>query len=306
MDSEQLTALAQTLKAELIETHISWLLLNDRFVYKIKKPLKFSFLDFSTFEKRKYYCEEEVRLNRRLSPEIYLGVVPVVEKDGEFAFEGVGRVIDHAVKMKRLPQERRMDILLDQGEVTQEHVVRIAHTVADFHQRIEVIDDKRFGSWQIVKRQIDDLANHRDTIEEACGLGDVVDLIVERSDAFIEKNKEMFEERQKEGAIRDCQGDLHSANIFIVDDKPIIFDCIEFNEDFRFIDVASEIAFMYMDLEAMQNDSRDREDSSRDLEAHGREDLAKLFVEEYLNKTRKQSSTFISAIGPMCGQRSQQ
>jgi aminoglycoside phosphotransferase family enzyme len=269
MDEKQIKQLQKNLDAELIETHISWLLLNDDFVYKIKKPLKFSFLDFSTFEKRKYYCEEEIRLNRRLAPEIYLDVVGIVEKNSVIQIGNHGTLLDHAVKMGRLPQGNRMDILLKKGKVTHEHIKKIAHRVADFHQKIEVIEGSRYGSWEIVKRQIDDLANHRDTIEQACGLGNKVDLILEKSDGFIEGNKELFAGRQKQSKIRDCHGDLHSANIFIVRNEPIIFDCIEFNKDFRFIDVASEIAFMVMDLEAF-----------------GREDLAKLFLEEYLNKTQ--------------------
>jgi len=286
MDKEQIAQLKESMGAELIETHISWLLLVEEHVYKIKKPLSFSFLDFSTFEKRKYYCEEEVRLNRRLSPDIYLGVAPITEADGIISIRGSGKVLDHAVKMKRLPQELRMDRLLEKGEITEDIVRNIAGIIADFHSRIDVILDKKHGSWDLVKRQIDDLADHRDTIEDACGLGGDVDFILERSDGFIIKNKDLFMKRQEGGFVRDCHGDLHSANIFIVDSKPVIFDCIEFSEDFRFIDVASEIAFMIMDLEAMQVASRVRDSKSRDLEAHGREDLAKLFLEEYLNKTQ--------------------
>lgn len=270
MDKEKIeNLLANMAGAELIETHISWLLLTDDLVYKIKKPVKFSFLDFSSLEKRKYFCEEEVRLNKRLAPDIYLGVVSIVERSGEISFEGDGDTIDHAVKMRRLPQEKRMDVLLREGKVTQEHVKKIAGIVAEFHGKIDVIEDKSYGSAELVKNQIDDLGNHKETIEEACGFSDKVDFILDSCKRFIEENKLLFEERQEQGMIRDCHGDLHSANIFIVDDEPIIFDCIEFSKDFRFVDVASEIAFMRMDLDAFE-----------------REDLTKLFVEEYLNKTR--------------------
>jgi aminoglycoside phosphotransferase family enzyme len=210
-----------------------------------------------------------VRLNKRLAPVVYLGVVPIVEQNGLVVIGDTGTILDYAVKMKRLDQDKRMDLLLKEGKVTEAHIKKIAKIVAGFHEKIDVIQDKKYGAATVVKDQIDDLGNHRKTIEEACGLGEKVDFILERSDTFIERNKELFEKRQIEGKIRDCHGDLHSANIFIVDDEPIIFDCIEFSRDFRFVDVASEIAFMSMDLEAF-----------------GRSDFAELFVEEYLTRTQ--------------------
>jgi len=266
MDDEQIETLRKNIGGpKLIETHISWLLL-DEFVYKIKKPVKFSFLDFTTMEKRKFACEEEVRLNRRLSPDVYLGVVPITEN---FTIGGEGETIDYAVKMKKLPQDRRMDILLKNGNVNAGHIRKIADMVAEFHKRIDVIKGKDYATAKLVKKQIDDLGNFRKAVEEATGFGKKVDFILERSDSFIEKNAELFEKRQNEGRIKDCHGDLHSANIFILEDEIVIFDCIEFNKDFRFIDVASEIAFMSMDLDAF-----------------GREDLSRLFVDSYLAKAQ--------------------
>ena len=258
MDTEKISELAKG-KFEIVETHISWVLLGD-FVYKIKKPVKFSFLDFSTLEKRKFLCEEEVRLNRRLAPDVYLGVVPVTESGiGE-----EGEALDYAIKMRRLPQERRMDILLSEGKVLGGHVREIAATVAEFHGKVDTITEKKYGSAQVVREQIDDLASFRQTIEDACGLGEKVDFIVRKSDEFIEKNAEVFQKRHDEGRVKDCHGDLHSANIFITD-KITIFDCIEFSRDFRFVDTASEIAFMAMDLDAF-----------------GREDLSRFFVDTYV------------------------
>ncbi|MBU0532871.1 hypothetical protein KKB44_05260 [Candidatus Micrarchaeota archaeon] len=248
---------------ELVETHISWILLGD-YVYKIKKPVKFSFLDFTTLEKRKHFCEEEVRLNQRLSPDMYLGVVPIVEKNGGVSLGDSGKAIDYAVKMRGMPREKTMDVLLKQGKVEATHIEKIAEMVANFHKKIDVINDKKYSSAGIVKKQIDDLGSFREVIEKACGLGKKVDFILEQSDSFIVKNKKLFEKRQKEGKIRDCHGDLHSANIFITDEI-VIFDCIEFSKDFRFVDVASEIAFMAMDLDAF-----------------GREDYSELFVNKYI------------------------
>jgi aminoglycoside phosphotransferase family enzyme len=246
---------------QLIETHISWVLLGE-YVYKIKKPVKFSFLDFSTLEKRKHFCEEEVRLNRRLSHDVYIGVVPIA-KNGGIMLEGEGKAIGYAVKMKRL--ENKMDDLLKQGKVTASQVTEIAAIVADFHGRIESVEG---GSPELVRKQIADLRNHRETIGKACGLGEKVDAVVSPCERFIEKNKGLMEKRIAEGKVKDCHGDLHSANIFI--DREIrIIDGIEFSTDFRYVDVASEIAFMAMDLDAF-----------------GKEDLSKLFVDEYIKRTK--------------------
>ncbi len=253
---------------ELIETHISWVLLSDEFAYKIKKPVKFSFLDFSTIEKRKTLCDEEVRLNKRLSPDIYIEVVSVNDLDGILEFNGNGEIIEYAVKMKKLNQENRMDVLLKENKIDPDQVKEIALIVADFHKKIDVIEEDGYGSADIVKKQIDDLGNFRNTIEDACGLGKTVDFILEKSDKFIDEHKSEFEKRHSKGNIRDCHGDLHSANIFI-GEKITIFDCIEFSKDFRFIDTASEIAFMAMDLDAF-----------------GKEKLAELFVDEYIAKSQ--------------------
>jgi len=178
MDDERIRELEK--KFELIETHISWVLLSGDFAYKIKKPVKFSFLDFSTLEKRKRFCEEEVRLNKRLSPEVYIEVVSVNEIDDILEFNGNGEIVDYAVKMKRLDQKTRMDLLLGEKKVGLDHVKEIAHIVAEFHKEIDVISEPGYGSADIVKRQIDDLGNFRDIIEDACGLGGIVDFILER------------------------------------------------------------------------------------------------------------------------------
>lgn len=269
MDQEEIELLRRSTGAVLLQTHISWLFLTGDFVYKIKKPVKFSFLDFSTLRKRKFYCKEEVRLNRRLSADIYLGVVPVVKNDSNYYFGGKGIVIDHAVKMAQLPQDGKMDSLLLRNKVTREHIKAIASIVAAFHKRIPKIKGQKYSSPSLVKEQIDDLAGVKEIIERACGIGHKVDFILQKCDYFIGQHATIMKKRQKEGKVRDCHGDLHSANIFIINDKIYIFDCIEFNKFFRYIDVASEIAFMAMDLDAF-----------------GREDLSRLFVSEYIKLTQ--------------------
>jgi aminoglycoside phosphotransferase family enzyme len=266
MEIRQIGSIVEALGAELVETHISWVLLCETDVYKIKKPVKFSFLDFSTLEQRKFYCGEEVRLNRRLSPDVYLGVVPVFESGGSVSLGGSGTVVDYAVRMRRLDGTRMMDRLLANGGIGEEDVRGLASAVAAFHAKAERAGDG-FGSPKLVGEQIADLGNHRATIEKACGLGKWVDGILSRSALFIRKNRIMMEGRAGDGMVRECHGDLHSRNVFFQDGIKIV-DCIEFSRDFRCIDVASDVAFMAMDLDYA-----------------GREDLSRAFMEEYLSRT---------------------
>ncbi len=251
---------AENLKMK--ETHISWVFLAGDYAYKIKKPVKFSFLDFSTKEKRREACEEEVRLNRRLSPEIYLGVVPLSKKNGQTVLGEEGGAVDYAVKMKRMGQT--MDKALEKGEVGRENIEELAETIAKFHGSVPVIQDPRYNSPEMIKEQIDDLESVKSIIEEATGMGNKIGLVLEKSGEFIKNNERVLKNRQVEGMVKDCHGDLHSRNVFVADRK-YVFDCIEFNEDFRFIDVASEIAFMAMDLDF-----------------RGKEELSELFVKKYL------------------------
>ncbi|MDD5171499.1 MAG: hypothetical protein PHF60_00495 [Candidatus ainarchaeum sp.] len=263
MERQQIDALMKSGRYELVETHISWLLMDGKNVYKIKKPLKFSFLDFSTLEKRKMFCEEEVRLNRRLSPDVYLGVVTITLTPDEIVFGGNGEIVDYAVKMKRLDQKTMMDKSLREGKVTEADIKKLSVIVADFHKKAEVVKGD-YGSPETVWRQIADLGAFRDAIEEACGFGAKVDFILEKSKSFIDANGALFRKRMADGKVKDCHGDLHSGNIFLQDGMRIV-DCIEFNRDFRCIDVASDISFMAMDLDFF-----------------GKEDFSKLFVDEYV------------------------
>jgi aminoglycoside phosphotransferase family enzyme/predicted kinase len=251
----------EELGLEFKETHISWVFFADDYAYKVKKPVKFSFLDFSTKDKRREYCEEEVRLNKRLSPEVYLEVVPLVKAESAVQFGGEGKVLDYAVKMKRMGGT--MDSALLEGNVSEGDVEGIAVELAEFHGAVPVIQDPKFNSPEMVKEQIDDLASFRETVENACGMGSKIDFILEKSAGFIEENEKLLRNRQVDGMVKECHGDLHTGNVFM-GEKTHIFDCIEFSEDFRFIDVASEIAFMAMDLDAK-----------------GREDLSKVFVGKY-------------------------
>ncbi|MEW6748468.1 MAG: hypothetical protein AB1295_02060 [Candidatus Micrarchaeota archaeon] len=247
---------------ELIETHISWVLIGQSHVYKVKRPVKFSFLDFSTLEKRKHFCEEELRLNRRLAPEVYLDVVPITRDRGKLAFGGSGAPEDYAVEMVRLDQSKMMDRLLLRGGIDVHGIRKLAGKVAAFHKEAELMPE--YGSPDTVWSQIADLGSFRGPIEEAAGLGTTVDEVLEGCSGFIAKNRELIESRRSRGMVRDCHGDLHSGNVFFYDGIKII-DCIEFSKDFRCVDVVSDMAFMAMDLDYA-----------------GREDLSDAFVKEYV------------------------
>ncbi len=263
MDSAQIARMVQDGGYSLRETHISWVLMGKDRVFKIKKPVRFSFLDFSTFERRRFFCEEEVRLNRRLSPDVYLGVVAITEGGGRPAIGGSGEAIDHAVEMKRLDESKKMDSLLAEGKVGEGDVEGLARIVAAFHEKAERVPGR--GSPEIAAAQAEDLANFRDVIEKASGLGKWVDRLLSRSGAFVRRNAPLMRRRMSDGHVRDCHGDLHSGNVFLQDGLRII-DCIEFSPDFRCIDVASDVAFMAMDLDYS-----------------GRGDLSERFVETYLD-----------------------
>lgn len=269
-DMEIIERLRADKKFTIVETHISWIVIGKE-AYKIKKPVSFSFLDFSTVEKRKFFCEEEVRLNRRLSPDIYLGVVTLTEEDGRIEIDGRGKIVEYAVKMKALDQEIRMDRMIEKSKIGESDVRRIADILSEFHAKCETVYE-HYGSPELMISQIADLSNFKDGIQEACGLGDKVEFILFKSIKFVENNKKMFEERKQAGKIRDCHGDIHSGNVFFCgdgrDDGIRIIDCIEFNKEFRCIDIASDIAFMAMDLDAL-----------------GKPDLSNIFVKEYIEKT---------------------
>ncbi len=250
-------------KRELIETHISWVIVCDQFVYKIKKPVHYSFLDFSTLEMRKHFCEREIELNKRLTDNIYLDVQPVSEWQGCFFIGGKeGTIIDYAVRMHKLDREKQMNILLLQNKVTASDIRNLAEKIAFFHKKTDIIYKKNFLD---IQEKFNDLKAEREFLAKQLdkNCSNIISRAIETSDIFMEKNKELMAARLSAGFFRDCHGDLHSRNIFLLP-APQPFDCIEFNDDFRQIDVLNEVAFLCMDLDAF-----------------GREDLSALFIDYY-------------------------
>jgi aminoglycoside phosphotransferase family enzyme len=234
----------------LVQTHISSVILAGDFVYKFKKPVNFGFLDFSDLAKRRACCEQELLLNRRLCPDIYLGLVRVTaEPGGRFALNGSGEVVEYGVKMVRMPEERMMTRLIRDGELTEAHIDALVEVLAGFYaQAAGGPEIAAFGTAAAVGVNV---VENFDQTQGFIGQGalnqEQFDHISDYARTFLAREA-LFQQRIDGGYIRDCHGDLYSANICLAD-KVYIYDCIEFNQRFRYCDVASDVAFLAMDLD---------------------------------------------------------
>ncbi len=239
-------------KIELVQTQMSLILLTSEYVYKIKKPVNLGYLDYTTLEKRHFFCHQELELNRRLCPGAYLAVVPIVEEKGGLRIEGRGKAIEYAVKMKQLPQDRMMDVLLPRGQVTLEMVAKVAEKLVGFHQKAETNQTiAAFGKLDVIRQNTDENFAQTEKYIGTSITAEESQHIKNYTDNFVASNASLFDKRVREGKIRDCHGDLHAAHVCFTDDI-CIYDCIEFNDRFRYSDVVSEIAFMAMDLDRYQ------------------------------------------------------
>jgi len=254
---------------ELVQTQMSFVFLTDDYVYKVKKPVNLGYLDYTTLDKRHFYCQREVELNQRLCPDAYLGVVPITQDKGNISIEGQGEVIEYAVKMRRLPQQAMMDGLLANNQVSSQMVASVAQKLAEFHQQAETnANISAFGNLDAITKNAEE--NFSQTVEY---IGRTISQakyrrIKDYTDSFVEKNTPLFHKRITDGRIRDCHGDLHAAHICFTNGI-CIYDCIEFNDRFRYCDVASEVAFLAMDLDHYR-----------------RADLSQSFVNAYVAQSR--------------------
>ena len=233
--------------ALLIETHANWIILAGEYAYKIKRPVKFSFLDYSTPSLRKHYCEEEVRLNRRLT-DIYLGVEQVVDTGTELGIGLEGKAIDHAVVMRRLDPGRQMHTLLQKGLVTEKDVQKLAAKLANIHKYARV--PHKGPSAESLLEDFADLSSVSEVLASQFGsdISENIELWIDQAGKVLDSLSSRISERHNAGFVIDGHGDLHSANIFLLE-EPVVFDCVEFNEHFRINDVLSEMAFLAMDME---------------------------------------------------------
>jgi hypothetical protein len=240
----------ETSTVTVVQTHISVVFVADEFVYKIKKPVNFGFLDFSTLEKRRHYCFEEVRLNNRLSQGIYLEVLPVRQAGGGHRLgAGEGDVVDYAVRMRRIPDDVLMKSMFLQGRLSSSHLEMLGQALARFHARALRTDDiDGFGLPERFRVNTDENFQQVDPyVGRTIHRRDYGDLL-RWTDSFYRSKGNLFRRRVREGMIRDCHGDLHMEHVCFMEPLAII-DCIEFNDRFRYGDVVADAAFLLMDLE---------------------------------------------------------
>ena len=250
---------------ELIETHISWVILTDDYVYKIKKPILLDFLDFRDLPRRKFYCDEEIRLNQPWAPDIYLDVVPICLDGGQPRFAAPGEPIEYAVRMRRFDERMRLDVQMTRGELSAADMKELGRNIAARHNAAPIVDEGQRET---------NVARTKDFIRDNfVALEDFVDdAELKRLRDWTERELHMLEttlwQRFDDGFVRDCHGDLHLGNLVRLPDGITTFDCIEFSEDLRHIDVACDIAFLIMDLVSRK-----------------RHDLAAHFLNRYLERT---------------------
>lgn len=247
----------------VLQTHGSWLVLAGRHAYKVKKPVDFGFLDFSTLEKRRHFCAREVALNRRLCPDVYLGVLPIARHAGRLAFGEGGEIVEYAVKMRRLPERHFMLRRMARGAAGPREVEAIVATLKPFYEAHEPTPE--IAAWGRVSRlRISTAENFRQT-KDFVGTTlsrAAFEAVRQFTNVFYRRHAPLFAARIRERRIRDCHGDLHLEHIHLSPARLTIYDCIEFNDRFRYIDVASDVAFLAMDF-----DFRGRPDLARHFAA---------------------------------------
>lgn len=270
-----IVALQRSLQAQTgadvlrIETHISFVLVASDFAYKFKKAINPGFLDFTTLALRRRFCDEELRLNRRLAPALYLDVVTVTGEPDAPQLAGSGTVIDCAVRMRPFAQDDLWDRIAARGALQASHTDALVAPLCDFHAAAAVADATgRLGSAAQVRAPVLDNLAALETLFTGTADRARLDMLRSWEDKTFSALQDVFTERLRAGRVRECHGDLHLGNVAQIDGRPTVFDCIEFNDDFRWIDVMSDLAFLAMDLQA-----------------HGRADLGHRFVNAYLERS---------------------
>jgi aminoglycoside phosphotransferase family enzyme/predicted kinase len=254
---------------QLIQTHISYVLLTGEYAYKLKKPINFGFLDFSTLEQRHHFCLEELRLNERGAPGIYLEVLPISQIEDQLHLGNDQQPVEYTLKMRQFPQETLLDRMFEQGKLTEDLLVELAKAIAAFHANSPTSDYvRKFGEVSQVRQAFDE--NYEQT-ERYIGIAQTQKQFDETktyTDRFFQEQQDLFVKRMQQDKIRECHGDLHLGNISFWQNKLFLFDCIEFNEPFRFVDVMYDVAYVVMDMAVRQ-----------------RPDLGALFLNTYVEQT---------------------
>ena len=249
---------------EHLETHISWVILTGKYAYKVKKPLELEFLDFSTLALRKHWCEEELRLNRRWAPQLYLDVVPITGSPEQPIIGGTGTAIEYAIRMRQFPQSALLSAQLDAGALDADDMRELADMIADRHGSAPANHELCFGGIDAIRKPMLENFLYLEPWLDAEELAAFRDW----TDAELRRHAELIDQRRRDGYVRRCHGDLHLRNLVRLDDGIVAFDCIEFSEELRTLDVISDLTFLSMDLVAS-----------------GRDDLAWALLNRYLEVT---------------------
>lgn len=282
-------------KFTFIETHISSIILTGKFAYKLKKPLNLGFLDFSTLDKRQFCCEEELRLNQRLAPQLYLDVLPVGGSITQPVIGQSDHVIDYAIQMHEFPQAAQLDRLLENNALQDQHIDQLANSIARFHDTTaQAAMDTAYGNPQQVHQPVQNNFSHiRQTVTDPQLLTRLDKLEAWCQQRFSELQG-TFGKRKQAGFIKECHGDMHLRNMVLLEDEVVLFDCIEFNPELRWIDTISDIAFLVMDLEDRQQYHLARRFLNRYLELTG--DYAGIEVLDYYKVYRALVRAKVAAI----------
>lgn len=264
-------------RVEHVQTHISHVFLTGGLAYKVKKPVDMGFLDFGSLERRRHFCLEELRLNRRLAPQIYLAVLAIARTPAGLALAPLdspgGEIVEYCLQMVQMEGGRQMDLLLEQGLVDAGQAAELGRLLADFHAQAQGGPAVEFfGRPEQVRLNVEENFRQTEGHQEVSVAGARWRAIRDYSLGFLDQRRDLLERRVLEGRVRDGHGDLHSGNIVLPSDgPPIVFDCIEFNERFRYQDNAADLAFLAMDLDF-----------------HGRPDLTGALVEAYMARSGDQ------------------
>lgn len=251
----------------LIQTHISYVLLTGEYAYKVKKPVNFGFLDYSTLERRKHFCEEELRLNQRGAAELYLEVLSISGDEKQYQLGGTGQVVEYVLKMRQFPQEKLFVNLFEQGKLD-DLMEDLGHVVAQYHAKAVTNDYiRKFGEVEQVRMAFEENYQQTEKYIGSLQTKSQFEETKQYTDSFFGRSQ-LFTSRIANNSIRECHGDLYMQNICLWHDKILLFDCIEFNEPFRFVDVMYDVGFAVMDFEARQ-----------------RPDLGNAFLNTYVEQT---------------------
>ena len=251
---------------EHIETHISHILLAGNYAYKIKKPLNLGFLDYTRLALRRHYCEEEIRLNQRLAPELYLDCIPITGSPDNPTLGGpTAEAIEFAVRMRRFDQQQQFDLLVAHGALKCDVVRHLSEILARFHRTAEQAPGGPWGQPDAIQAPVEDNFSELFAVLKDSAQRQILSRLQRWTRQRSDELRAVFETRNRDGWVRECHGDLHLGNIALIDQQPVIFDCIEFSPALRWIDIMSEVAFLWMDLQVQ-----------------GHAALARVFLDRYL------------------------